>query len=242
MGARGAIRSITDAAVNSMLTTQSVAAFANRRHGSANRVYCLMRPNVLCRERLHRLLTVLERQGGHETLRQLWRRFRIWDWEVEEAEALGWVKIGTTKPRVGRPSRFAVKLSKTYVAKLPPPRWAIPRSISIRHWWFALRSTHQTIHRGSRVGPFSLPGDIEAYRTSFPGARSRNGAAASCSRLLRHPHVVAARQWFYANGREFPKEDMPTSARAIWERLYELGSWRVRWAPYSVRLELGSLH
>ena len=66
-----------------------------------------MKSLTLCRERLNRLLHVLARQGGSETLRQLERRFGVWRWEVKQAAALGWVKIETHKPRTGRPSQIA---------------------------------------------------------------------------------------------------------------------------------------
>jgi hypothetical protein len=62
-----------------------------------------MKPLTLCRERLKRLLLVLARQGGTETLRQLDRRFRIWRWEVEQTADLGWLEIKTLKPRTGPP-------------------------------------------------------------------------------------------------------------------------------------------
>lgn len=60
-----------------------------------------MRALLLCRERLTRLLSVLEREGGSCSLRRLWRNFSIWGWEVEQAEE------AEHKPHVGRPSLVA---------------------------------------------------------------------------------------------------------------------------------------
>jgi len=75
--------------------------------------FSVMQCLTLCRERLDRLKDVLDRQGGSETIRQLNRRFAIWEWEVEQAAVLGWVTIETRNPATGRPSRIARKLSQT---------------------------------------------------------------------------------------------------------------------------------
>lgn len=169
-----------------------------------------MSPNTLCRERLRRLLAIVDRQGGSETLRQLSRRFGFHDWEVEQAAALGWLKIETRRPRVGRPSRIAVRLSKTPSAKLPPFRGALPTTISPRHFLFALRSVNTSVHRGAKFGGFCLRPTVEAYRDAFPRACSRNGAAASCSRLLRHPTSgLPANGSTPAQTARFPKNPCP---------------------------------
>jgi hypothetical protein len=197
-----------------------------------------MRAAILCRERLHRIQAVLRRQGGSETVRQLWRRFRIYEWELKQAAAGGWIEIITHKPLVGRPSPRAVERSNMQVAKLPPWRHMIPSEVSIRHWWFALRTTHETIPRGSHFGPSRLGAHVNSYMASFPNAKSRKGAHASCSRLLNHPDVFAMRQWHYARtNREIStNEAMPRTARAIWKRLHELGSSRTRYAPWCERI------
>jgi hypothetical protein len=178
-----------------------------------------MKPLTLCRERLNRLLLVLARQGGTETLRQLERRFRIWRWEVEQTADLGWLEIETLKPRTGRPSQI-VRVSKNPSAKLPPWRRQIEKEICIRHWWFALRSTHQAIKGGSNWF-WRIPPYVDAYQRTYRKASSRAGARASMSRLLHHPDVKAARAWWYAkiNNRIPQEEDMPATASAIWRRL-----------------------
>jgi hypothetical protein len=178
-----------------------------------------VRSLILCRERLNRLLLVLARQGGTETLRQLERRFGVGRWEVEQAATHGWVDIETRKPRTGRPSQI-VRVCKTPSAKLPPWRIQIEREISIRHWWFALRCTHQAIKGGSNWF-WRIPPYVDAYQRTYGNARSRAGARASMSRLLKHPDVKAARAWWYAkiNNRVPQDEDMPATAAAIWRRL-----------------------
>ena len=183
-----------------------------------------MRPSILCRERLGRIRRVLDRCGGTATVRELWRSHTIWVWEIEQAAELGWIKISTRKPRTGRPSR-AVEFCAMENAEMPPARCCIEKEISNRHWWFAMRSVTQAVKHGMRrVG---LPGIVSAYiKTYHP--RSRNGASASASRLLKRADVRAARQWFYAqSGGELPRgETMPRTASDIRTRLRELGNRR----------------
>jgi hypothetical protein len=68
-----------------------------------------------------------------------------------------------------------------------------------------------------------IPPIVSAYMAVY-SPRSRQGASASASRLLRRPDVQAARQWFYAMIRgEIPThERMPETASGIWERLRSL--------------------
>jgi len=188
-----------------------------------------MRHLTLCRERLDRIQRILSRNADALTIRAFARSYSVWEWEIEQAAALGWIKIETHKPRTGRPSRIAKIVSETPAAKLPPYRWQIEKPISIRHWNFAFHSTHYAIKGGSSIF-WRTPPYTDAYLRAFPAARKRRAAAASMSRLLRHPHVRAARAWFYSKiSQEIPKEEpMPDTASGIWQRLYELGSWRVR--------------
>ena len=191
---------------------------------------------MFSRDRLDRLLRVLARQGGAETARQLSRRFAIFPDEITKAEALGWVEIETRKPRTGRPSRV-VRLSECQPAKLPPWRWQMEKPISFRHWKFAMLSVYASVHRGGTLRPF--PCHVEAYQMAFPEAKSRNGAHASCSRLMDHPNVFAARQWFYAlTNREIPRamENKPRTPREIWDILESHGSHRARYRNYRRKL------
>jgi hypothetical protein len=190
---------------------------------------------MLSRERLDRIRRVLIRQGGTETLRQLSRRFAIFPVEIEAAEALGWVEIETVKPRTGRPSRI-VRLSENPAAKLPPFRRSMERPISHRHWKFAMLTVFKSIARGGTI--FPIPCHIESYLEAFPEARSREGAHASCSRLLNHPNVFAARQWFYAqlNGEVPNAERMPETPAEIWDVLEIHQSYRAKYRSYRRKL------
>lgn len=181
----------------------------------------------LCRERLDRIQRVLARSAGALSERDFTRSFSVWKWEIEQAAALGVIKIETHKPCTGRPSRIVRSVSQSQAAKLPPSRASIPSTISVRHWNFALYSVCRSI-KGGRRSIFHLPPYTDAYLSAFPAAKKRRAATASMSRLLRHPDVKAARAWFYARvNYEIPKsEPMPTTAQGIWQRLRELGSWR----------------
>jgi hypothetical protein len=52
---------------------------------------------ILCRQRLDRIQRILSRNAGALTVRDFARTFSVWEWEVEQAAALGWVKIETRK-------------------------------------------------------------------------------------------------------------------------------------------------
>ena len=183
----------------------------------------------LCSERLARIQRILNSNAGAVTVRTLTRSYHVQPWEIEEAAALGWIQIETKKPPTGRPSRIAKTVSKPEGAKLPPYRWQIERPIRIRHWNFAFHSVYSAIRGGSSF-LWRIPPYTDAYLKAFPAAKSRRAAAASMSRLLRHPDVRAARAWHYSKvSNEIPRDEpMPDTARAIWQRLRELGSWRVR--------------
>lgn len=179
-----------------------------------------MRQLLLCRERLTRLLAVLDSEGGSCSLRDLYRTYGIREWEVEQAEEAGWVEISERKPAVGRPSRVAAKLSESQSAKLPPWRFQIPKELSVRHWRFALELASVGPTRG--YFGFGLSNATRAYLIAFPQARSRAGAAASASRLLKNPMIRAARRWFLATDLHSYDEEMPKTPAAIYARLAEL--------------------
>jgi len=191
-----------------------------------------MRPLLLCRERLERILTVLARKGPAVSVRDFMRTYGVFAWELREAEAMGWIATETHKPRVGRPSQVVRSLSETPSAKLPPWRFDMGRTISPRHSTFALYSVYGCIQGGSKQ--LGLPGYVAAYLNTFRNSRSRNAAYVSTSRLLRHPDVKAARQWWYARFcGEVPREDIPETADEIWRRLSQLGCWRAKFKPRS---------
>jgi hypothetical protein len=186
----------------------------------------------LCRERLERIQRILNKSAGALTVRELARSFSVWEWEIVEAAALGWIQIETKKPRTGRPSRIVREVSKPDAAKLPPFRWQMEKPISYRHAHFARLSTH-AMHRGSRwlaARGFGLPCTTDVYQSAYPRALGRKGAAASASRLRRRNDVKAARAWHYARfDGDVPRDEpMPRTVNAIIQRLREAGSWRVR--------------
>lgn len=187
-----------------------------------------MRPALLCFERWERIERVLDRLGGKAAIRELRRSYGIRAWEVEQSAELGWLTITTHKPRAGRPSRIVEfrDYSNASVPRLPEWRCMIEKEISTRHQIFALQSVACVKHGMSGFG-ISVPGIVSAY-VSVYRPRSRRGAHASTSRLLRHPDVRAARQWFYAqvNLEISLDEMMPQTASGIWQRLREVGSWR----------------
>ena len=184
---------------------------------------------LLYRERLARIQSVLNKNGGKLTVRDFARSFSVWEWELKQAAALGWIQIEMRKPPTGRPSRIVKIVSKPEGAKLPPYRWQIEKPIRIRHWNFAFHSVYSAIRGGSSF-LWRIPPYTDAYLQAFPAAKSRCAAASSMSRLLRRDDVRAARAWFYSKlSHEIPKDEpMPNTARAIWQRLRELGSWRVK--------------
>ncbi len=184
-----------------------------------------MRPAILCRERLNRILSILDRNAGALTVREFDRTYSVWKWEIEQAAALGWIAFETRKPRTGRPARFAVNVSICHAAKLPLYRRQIEKQIGLRHDIFALRSVYCGIKGGGRhILP--LPNYTGIYLWSYSDAKSRRGAAASMSRLMRRDDVRAVRAWHYALlNREIPRDEtMPQTASAIWQRLREVGS------------------
>lgn len=179
-----------------------------------------MRPFILCRERLHRLLNALDRHDGTATFRDLYRSHGVRDWEIEQAADLGWVQILTRQPRVGRPSLVAQKLSNNQSAKLPPFRREIRRCISYRHETFARETTN--IMPGGYFG-FKLSTLVRAYLRAFPCARSQAGASASATRLMKRRDVRFARLWFLRASELRPYEAMPRTVDGIINRLRELG-------------------
>jgi hypothetical protein len=186
-----------------------------------------MRSSILCRERLGRIQRILDRVGPL-SVREFARTFSVWAWEVEQAAALGWVKIETRKPHTGRPSRIARTISGNPTAKLPPWRYQIEKPISIRHANFAFHSVCHCVKGGSAwVGMLPL---TDAYRRAFSAARKRRAATASMSRLLRHPDVKAARAWHHAKVRQelHWSAPLPQTAKEVWQHLEELRAQRMR--------------
>jgi hypothetical protein len=175
---------------------------------------------MLCRERLDRLLAILDSKNGRASIRDLSRSYRMYCWEIEQAADLGWVKIETYHPPVGRPSRRIEKLSNNEVAKLPPYREQIPSEINFRHHKFALGSIN--IMPGGDFG-FKLSTLVLAYMKTFPNARSRKGAYASASRLAKRFEVKLMKHWYRLTMAMPQHEPMPNTIQGIINRLRTLG-------------------
>ncbi len=178
-----------------------------------------MRPLILCRERLDRILQVLERNGGSQTVRELSRTYAVWEWEVEQAEKLGWLRIVIRKPKIGRPARVAEKLNKKTTAKLPPYREHIQCEISFRHIRFAFESL--SIMPGGYFG-FKRSTLLHAYLKIYPNARSRAGASVSANRLMKRQDVKVVRFWYHRTMHTIPKEPIAVTVEGIIQRLKEL--------------------
>jgi len=102
----------------------------------------------------------------------------------------------------------------------------IPKELSHRHWRFALQLASVAPTRG--YFGFGLSSATRAYLIAFPEAKSRAGAAASASRLLKKPIIRAARRWFLSSDLGTYREEMPKTAQAIYCRLAELRVERER--------------
>ena len=141
---------------------------------------------LICRERLARIQRVLNQNAGALNVRDFARSYHVYEWEIEQAAALGWIQIETKKPRTGRPSRIVKIVSKPEGAKLPPYRWQIEKPIRIRHWNFAFHSVYSAIRGGSSF-LWRIPPYTDAYLQAFPAAKSRRaaGRCRCCRRLQR---------------------------------------------------------
>ena len=150
---------------------------------------------VLCRERLNRLLHVLDCTGGTAPIRDLQRSHKIWWWEVEQAAELGWVRTFTSKPRVGRPSIIAEKVSNSSVAKLPLYRRQLDRKIKWSHRLFATYSVMpQPV---SNAFGFRMTSKTRAYMMAYPSCGSRAAAAVGASRLMKRQDIRLMRRWLF---------------------------------------------
>jgi hypothetical protein len=183
-----------------------------------------MRDLILCRERLDRILAILDRRGGELPVREFGRTFSVHRWEVTQAADLGWIVIEIRKPRTGRPSLIARRVIKNEPAKLPPARRSIPKLIRFRHYDFAEQSL--LARRWGRAAYVTLTSFTEAYIRKFPRARSRRAAAVSAHRLRKHPHVRAVRAWLYAKvNHEIPLDaPCPWTAEGIYRELAKAGA------------------
>jgi len=180
-----------------------------------------MRPQILRLERLYRIQRVLIR-AGHNVVAGFDAKFRLGRSNKRRA----WPASHYQR---GRLARLAEPCEEKD-AGLPRPRRQIEPEISGRHRFFAMRAAYEYCAGGGRSFGTTIPPVVEAYLRTYPRIRSRAAARASPSRLMRHPHVRAMMQWFYARlSCEIPEEEpMPNTASGIWAKLAELGNWRAK--------------
>ena len=162
----------------------------------------------------------------------LWRmRYYRWiyEWKVEQAAELGWVRIFFRESLRG-PAAGMAELSGNTDAKLPRFRRQIEKEISRKLEVFARRSVFKCIPRGMENYRFHLPPIYVAYLRCYSKALSKAVARAAAARLMRRRHVQAARAWYYARVcQEIPQaEPMPRTVSGIRARFTEVGSYRAR--------------
>ncbi len=183
---------------------------------------------ILSYEELKRLERVMLRKGGSMPMREVTRSYGIPLWIVDRAVQGGWVKTYFRKPPGrGRPSRIGEFRDSSF-ANLPLRRKEIEPGFSGRHRRFALECVYTAVERGSVR--FGIPAIVDVYQNLYQ-CRSREGARASASRLMKRRDVQAMRQWYFAklNREVWKDETMPDTISGIRKRLQEVGSERADW-------------
>lgn len=145
-----------------------------------------------CRERLNRILALLDRHPQGLSLREFARTFSVYSWEIEQAAELGFVTITKRKPRTGRPAMIVLRrneiISQPGAAKLPPWRCDIKKERDFRHFRFAIE-TMQVVGKSNGFGLISA---TQAYRRIYRSASPASARVSAC-RLKRHLDVKAIR-------------------------------------------------
>jgi hypothetical protein len=182
----------------------------------------LRRWNILCRERLQIILRALDH--GPVEMRRLQRHQNATLWELDQAEAGGWVRTFFRESRRGRATHMLAATGK--YSPLPPLRRDIEAPISRRHVEFARFSVFDGVPRGISFAGIHFPPILEVYPRVYSGVRKKGVANAAASRLMKRKDVRAARAWYYAvlNGELAAGEPMPKWPSKIWERLVQVGS------------------
>lgn len=216
-------------------------------------------PPPLTRDRLAIIIRALQRRGGEMKHRDLNRFNGIKWWEIEQAAEKGFIITEKRKPHTGRPSEWAIlngrptatrpfweprkdsegnPVSRNYPTKLPPAPNHSDRRINPREWKFAFWYVYGEFEPSA--GPFGFRRRAGvAYMKSFPNCKSKKGARASASRLLKRQQARAAIAWEFAKLDRCPNlwRFFPERPSEIWNTLHRLGSDRAAWAPKSVRLQ-----
>lgn len=197
-----------------------------------------MKPaNILTREALAVIWRAIERSGGAITVRNLCRNHFLSREQVDQAKEEGFIVFEVRKPPQGRPALVARKVSINYPTKLPPRRAHLESWISLKHWRFAFY--YVMGEHGPGLFSFRRRAHV-AYQKAYPNAKSKAGAKASASRLLRKPHVQAAIAWTFARRMDCETNCdgvYPNTTTEIWNTLHGLGNWRARHAPWWIQIE-----
>ena len=183
-----------------------------------------MHSNILCRERLNRLLRVLRKLEGVATIRDLQRTHGIWQWEVGQAEELGWLRVTMRKNARGPASQVAEIISNSLSAKCPPFRNGIPREIRFKHRMFAINSVMPI----DAPGPFRIrmPSKTDAYLMTYRDCRDRNAAAVGACRLMKRTDVKLMRTWLFCEVNHEIVDPMPWTIEDLLAGLEPLGKIR----------------
>jgi hypothetical protein len=175
------------------------------------------RRNILCRERLQIILRALAH--GPVEMRRLQRHQNATLWELDQAEAAGWVRTFFRESQKGMATHMIAATGLCNA--LPPLRKDIEAPISLRHAEFARRSVREGVRRGMNFAGIHFPPILEIYPRVYPGVRNKCVANAAASRLMKRKDVRAARAWYYAvlSGEVAAGEPMPIWPSKILERL-----------------------
>lgn len=157
-----------------------------------------MKPSTLCLERLRRIQGILRSREGQVSIREFQRTFGVQRWEILQAVDLGWLELWWYKPPVGRTSLTVREVSNPVTAKLPPTRDRLMPELTSRHYAFIMEATLCLRWGRCRYG---LRGCMtDAYQLVY-SAKSRRGASASVTRLLKRMDIQAGLEWAKAQSR-----------------------------------------
>ena len=183
----------------------------------------LRRWNLLCRERLQIILRALDH--GPVEMRRLQRHQNATLWELDQAEAAGWIRTFFRESQKGRATHMIAATGRNDCV-LPPFRKDIETTISPKHAEFARRSVREAVRMGMNFAGLRLQSVHQVYLRVYSGVRNKNAANAAASRLMKRKDVRLVRAWCHAvvNGELAADERMPIWPSQIVKRLMQVGS------------------
>lgn len=136
-----------------------------------------------------------------------------------------------------------MKASIRYIQKRLTPSGE--KRIYWKHAEVVRHAARWCVKHGMRYMGFTLAPLVEAYLRVYPKARSRAGARASMSRLMRRRDVRAAAEWFLAieEGAIPRGTTMPETPSGIRAELEKAGCWRAKYVsvPPRIIVEIGNV-